>query len=144
MVFKRAFKWIPILALLAAAPVFAHHGTTGADTRKVVTLHGVVTKTSWTNPHVVLHVDVKDADGKVVNWAVSVYPPNTLRRMGVTQDSLPLGSEVTVEAYLYSDGSHNATSAGMLTLPDGKRINQPVSSLWGAGSAIVYRPDQAK
>ena len=40
-----------------------------------MTLTGVVTKIDWRNPHTHLYLDVKDGQGKVVNWTLEGYPP---------------------------------------------------------------------
>ena len=48
-----------------AVPVVAHHGfDTEYDAKKKVSLTGVVTMVEWTNPHMHLYIDVKDAGGK--------------------------------------------------------------------------------
>ena len=53
-----------LLALFAFhKPILAHHGTAGYEPGKTITLTGTVSKYDWSNPHVVVYVDVKDADG---------------------------------------------------------------------------------
>jgi len=56
--------------LLAASPIWAHHGSTGFDQKKPVHLVGKVSLLEWMNPHIYFYVDVKDdASGKVTNYA---------------------------------------------------------------------------
>ena len=38
-----------------------------------------------------LYMNVKDADGKLVKWAIEMGPPNGLIRRGVHKDSVPVG-----------------------------------------------------
>lgn len=54
--------------LLLVVPAFAHHGSAGEDTSKIVTVKGTVTDFQYINPHVQIYVDVKDENGKVQNW----------------------------------------------------------------------------
>ncbi len=103
----------PVTALLmtvalaaAAAPVIAHHSLAAQfDESQPVTLNGVITKVEWVNPHVYLHVDVADQSGKVSAWEVETFPPSTLRRGGLTKETLGLGQKVTLLAFKARNGS---------------------------------------
>jgi Family of unknown function (DUF6152) len=56
---------------LAALPVLAHHSFAAEyDGTKPIKVTGTVTKFDMTNPHSWVYLDVKDADGKVANWAL--------------------------------------------------------------------------
>jgi len=59
-------------------------------------------------------MNVKDANGKLVNWAIEMGPPNGLIRRGV-------GLEVTVEGYRAKDGTPTANGTTIL-LPDGRQL----------------------
>ena len=62
----------------------------------------------WINPHVWIHLDAKDADGKVANWMVEGGPPNALPRRGFTKKILPEGAEIVVDGYQSKDGALRA------------------------------------
>ena len=110
------------LGLMLAVPVFAHHSFAAQyDRDKPVTLVGPVTKIDWINPHARFFVDVKDANGKVVNWEVELAAPAMLMRRGWTRNSLKLGEPVTVNAFLAKDGS-NLANASTVTLVDGRKV----------------------
>ncbi|MBV8844263.1 MAG: hypothetical protein JO307_15765, partial [Bryobacterales bacterium] len=47
-----------LTASLLAVPMWAHHGSTGFDRNKRVHLVGKVSLLEWSNPHVVIHLDV--------------------------------------------------------------------------------------
>ena len=110
------------MGLMLAVPVFAHHSFAAQyDRDKPVTLVGPVTKIDWINPHARFFVDVKDANGKVVNWEVELASPAMLMRRGWTRNSLKLGEPVTVNAFLAKDGS-NLANASTVTLVDGRKV----------------------
>jgi uncharacterized protein DUF6152 len=108
--------------LLSALPVWPHHAFAAEfDPKRPVKLRGVVTKMEWINPHAWMHVDAKDADGKVTSWMIEAGTPNTLFRRGFTKDSLKIGTEVLVDGYQSKDGSNMANGRDV-TLPDGRKL----------------------
>ena len=107
---------------VSTAPVFAHHSFAAEfDGSKTVHLEGVVTKVEWENPHVHFLMDVKGADGKVINWDLEVASPNALSRQGWTRHALKEGDKITVDGARAKDGS-NLASARNVTLPDGRKV----------------------
>ena len=109
-------------ALLAAAPLVAHHSNAAQfDAAKRTTLKGEITKIEWTNPHAYFYVAVKDASGKVDTWSFEGFPPNTLLRTGWSQKDLKQGDTVSVEGCLSRDGSKNML-AREVTLSDGRKL----------------------
>jgi len=96
-----------VAALMVAdiTPAFAHHAFSAEfDVDKFIEFKGVVSRVEWVNPHGWVYVDVKDADGKVTNWAVEFGGPNALLRRGVRKTDLPVGSEVSVSGYRAKNG----------------------------------------
>jgi len=111
-----------LLAALTAAPVVAHHAFNAEfDAKRPVKFKGTVTKMVWVNPHAWIYVDVKKPDGGVEEWAVEAGTPNTLLRRGLTRQSLPVGTEITVDGYQSKDGSLRANGRD-LTLPNGQTL----------------------
>ena len=114
--------------LCCSVPLMAHHSFAAEyDSRKTITIHGVVQKVAWMNPHAYVWVDVKDENGKITTYAFESLSPNALMRGGWTRNSLKPGDEVTVDGYLakdgqrLSDGSVHANSK-LITLADGRKV----------------------
>jgi hypothetical protein len=108
-----------MILLFAAVTLVAHHSNAAQfDATKRVTIKGEVTKVEWTNPHAYIYVDVKDAAGKVVNYSLEGFPPNTLLRTGWSQKDLKQGDTISVEGCVSRDGSPNLL-AREVTLADG-------------------------
>ena len=108
------------IGVLMAAPLTAHHSFSAEfDFQKPVTLVGILTKMEWLNPHGWIYVDVKGADGTVVNWSVEAGSPNTLLRRGLRKTDFPIGREVKVTGYLAKNGTH-AANGRTVTFPDGR------------------------
>lgn len=81
---------------MEAGTLIAHHGRGATyDMKKQVTLKGVVSEVAWRNPHVVIYMDVKETDGKVVNWAFENSSVGTLARQGYSRNTLKAGQEIT-------------------------------------------------
>ena len=111
-----------LVILASAAPVWAHHAFAAEfDAQKPVKLRGTVVKVEFINPHSWIHMDVKDADGKVTRWMVEGGSPNALFRRGVNKDALPPGTEILVDGYQAKDGSNRANGRD-ITFADGKKL----------------------
>ena len=99
----RAFLFASaIFAAATAAPAFAHHGTAvNYDASKTITLEGTVTEFRWRNPHSALFLDVKDENGKVVNYAIELPSPTLLSRgeLGWTRHTFKPGDHVVFKVH---------------------------------------------
>jgi hypothetical protein len=127
-----ATVFLAILAMSAFA--VAHHAYTAEfDTAKPVKMTGVLSKVEWSNPHIWIYLDVKDADGTAIRWGFSASPPGMLTRRGITKSSLKLGESLTVAGHRAKDGSNNA-SGNIVTFADGRNAL--------IGQDQVLRPDE--
>jgi hypothetical protein len=112
-----------VAAMIALAPrADAHHAFAAEfDANQPITLRGTVTRVEWINPHTWIHIEVKDADGKVVEWMIEGGTPNTLLRNGLDRKSLPAGTEIVVEGYRAKSGLNRANGRD-ITLADGRKL----------------------
>ena len=110
------------LLLTAVIPAWSHHAFAAEfDEKKPVKVRGTVVKWELTNPHSWIHIDVKDTAGKVATWMIEGASPNNLYRLGLTKESIPVGSEITVEGYQAKDGSTRAVGRNIL-FADGRKF----------------------
>ncbi len=113
---------VGVLLFMAVVPAWAHHAFAAEfDANKQVKFKATVTRMEWTNPHVWIHVDVKQPNGTVEKWAIEAGTPNVLYRRGFTKESLLPGTQIVVDGYRAKDGSHRANGRD-LTLPDGRTL----------------------
>src|SRR2546422_3662024 len=111
-----------VAAVPAVVPVWAHHAFAAEfDGNKQVTLRGTITRMEWINPHAWLHMNVKGTDGKTVNWAIELGPPNSLIKRGWKKTSVPAGVEILVVGYQSKDGANRANGRD-ITLSDGTKL----------------------
>src|SRR5438105_15657950 len=92
---------ICLVGVLTASSVFAHHGT-GISydlTHNPITIKGIVTEFRWANPHVSVFIDVKDENGKIVNWALEGSGIPAYLEKGFSRNTLKAGMEVSATVY---------------------------------------------
>ena len=110
------------MGIAVSATLLAHHSVPGQfDMSKPVTLKGVITKIDWINPHIYVHLDVKDGSGSTSTWALATLPTAMMRRAGLTRESLQgkPGEEVTINAVPARDGSKQLGWINKITYADG-------------------------
>ena len=112
-----------VAALLAAVPVSAHHSFAAQyDADKPLTLTGSVASVEWTNPHIHILLDVKDAAGTVTRWKFEGYPPNMLVRQGwKREETLKPGDVITVTGWR-ARLETNEGAARQVVLADGRKM----------------------
>jgi DNA/RNA endonuclease YhcR with UshA esterase domain len=111
--------------LCLGVPVVAHHSTStvyDVSKEKEVSLTGTVTKVEWANPHIHIYVDVKDANGKVQNFAVEGGTPNSLYRRGWRKDDVKPGDVVKIEGAAPSRNGSPRVHLGSITTVEGRQL----------------------
>ena len=85
---------LALIVLAAAGPAAAHHGWSGYDASKTLTLTGVIRESGYEHPHGHLRLEVP---GKT--WLVILAPPSRMERRGLPASDLEVGRTVTVVGY---------------------------------------------
>ena len=119
-----AFSLMIIVLALSTGSLLAHHGT-GISydlVSKPIVLKGVITEFRWKNPHVAIFMDVKDANGKVTNWAFEGNSIANYARAGFNHNTLKTGQEVTALVYPSKVKGSPAAVVAKITLADGKEV----------------------
>ncbi len=125
--------------LLALAPLRAHHAFSAEfDVKKPMKLQGTLTKWELINPHSWFHIDVKSPDGQVVSWLIEGGSPNQLIRLGLTKNSLAVGTELVIEGYLAKDGTNKGVGRNF-TFTDGRRLFLGGSAPGSGESGLVVK-----
>lgn len=89
----RAVVAVAMVASLAA-PSAAHHGWSGYDSSKEMTLTGTIREAGYEHPHGFVKLE---AGGKV--WLVVLAPPSRMENRGLPRAILQPGAAATVVGY---------------------------------------------
>jgi Family of unknown function (DUF6152) len=104
------------MMFVAVKPVAAHHSFDAEyDSKKPITISGIVTKVDWVNPHAFVFIDTKDESGAVKNYRIEMGPPYALVRGGWKRDTVKIGDRVTVEAAAAAKDGSNAGGSEQTT-----------------------------
>ena len=122
MSYRSLILGVGLIALIATAPLIAHHAFSAEfDAKAPVTLKGPITRIEWINPHTWIHMENKAVNGKTEEWMVEGGTPNTLQRNGITRDSVSVGTVIVVSGYRAKDGRMRANGRD-ITFPDGRTL----------------------
>ena len=109
------------LAIALAAPAFAHHSFAMYDTAQTKSFTGKLTRYIPGANHAQLLFELLDdegkaivKDGKPVQWGVETGSAAALSRQGITVDSFPIGTIITVDLHPLRDGRAFGALAGLL------------------------------
>jgi hypothetical protein len=103
----RVFTFLALAVglFVASSPLFAHHGASAYDTKKLTTLKGTVTDFQFMNPHSEIFFEVKNADGKIEKWSAEAASMVTMSRLGWSRSLFKAGDPITVVGNRARNGS---------------------------------------
>jgi len=92
--------------LVGSCPIEAHHGVASYDNGKWLTLKGTVVAFEWVNPHCLVHIDVKDADGNMQHWILETPPPSAMfHGAGWSKSIMKPGDQAVVDVHPAKNGA---------------------------------------
>ena len=135
----RTFKVLAAVTMLSAAllqaPLFAHHSFAMYDQNKTVTITGVVKQYVPQANHAEFHLVLiandrkgleKGKDGKPVEYGVEMAGTAQLERQGVTAQTYPVGTVISVKVNPLRDGSNfGARTSALARCPMDPATNKP-------------------
>jgi uncharacterized protein DUF6152 len=110
-----------LLAMSGAA--LAHHSFAMFDQEHPIEIEGTVTEFKYSSPHCYIFLDVKAADGTVINWNLEGGAPSLLVRDGWSSKSIKPGDELkmTIDP-LRSGAPGGAWQVTRIKFKDGRSI----------------------
>ena len=106
--------------LLAAGSLSAHHRWP-VNRSAEVTVEGTVKAYAWSNPHVMITLDVETEDGRIEEWEVGGPSLNRMSANGWDPNTLKAGDVITGIGYRFTDGSRILRLERIAT-PDGREL----------------------
>ena len=85
-----------VLSTLMSGIAGAHHGDAGRYEEALTTVAGTVVELQLVNPHSIIVVESKDANGKPVIWRGELGSPVALRGWCWTNTILKTGDKITI------------------------------------------------
>lgn len=110
------------LCLLSMAS-FGHHSHASLDKDDVRIYRGVVTRYSWTMPHVFMKVRGPDPAGKIVEYSIEMNHPPSMAKNGWSRDSFKPGDGIIWEGPHDRNPKRHYTGLAWAERGDGVRFD---------------------
>jgi len=114
------------IAVIIAAPAFAHHSFAMFDRSKVVNVTGTVREYEWTNPHVWIHINAPDEKGTMREWGFEMQAIAQDYAAGWRADSVKPGDKISIEFHPLKDGARGGQLMSA-DLSSGKHLGPPAN-----------------
>ena len=112
-----------VIVVVLSVPAPAHHSLpTFFDVEKIVQVVGVVKSVRIMNPHSEILFEVTDSNGQKAEWVGVSGSSAQMTRAGWTNDTLKVGSTVTVEGNPVRRAGAKGILVKSFTLADGRKI----------------------
>jgi hypothetical protein len=91
---RRSCLVLTMLLILLPVAAFAHHGWSGYDSSKPLTLAGTIAEAGYEHPHGFVRLETP---GKT--WLVVLAPPSRMENRGLPREMLKSGTKASVMGY---------------------------------------------
>jgi uncharacterized protein DUF6152 len=133
-------------ALACVGQLHAHHSLSAIDITTPVWVKGTVVEYVPGNPHAMLALDVRAADGEVQRWTVQGPAPGRLERYHLDRDFLKAGDAIEACGFVLKPQPERSwpperfIHSQLLLMPDGQM------QLWGPYGKLdnCVRPNDSK
>lgn len=93
-----------LLALWSAAGTLTAHHAWPVNNQRLVTVKGTVLEFTWSNPHPMITLEVKNDAGQIEKWSIGGPAVTRMEANGWTPTTLKAGDVITGTGYQFSDG----------------------------------------
>ena len=111
---------VVLMSMSAGRPLSAHHSWP-VNTSKLVTVKGTVTDFVWGNPHPMINLEVKTADGTIEKWLIGGPAINRMEAKGWHKETVKPGDTLTGIGYQFADGQ-KVIRLEKVVMADGKEM----------------------
>jgi len=126
MKIDKYFTFLPLslsILLFYISVSEAHHSHANLNRDDIRTYSGVVTRYSWTMPHVFLKVRAPDKKGNVVEYSIEMLHPPAMAKRGWGKRSFKKGDSITWEGPHDFNESRHYTGLMWAEKNDGSRLS---------------------
>ena len=109
-----------ISGVLSAVTLSAHH-TWPVNNDRLVTVRGTVLDFTWSNPHPMITLEVKNDAGQIEKWSIGGPALNRMQANGWTPTTVKAGDVITGTGFQFTDGQKTIRLEHVI-LPDGKEM----------------------
>jgi len=126
---KMMSGWFAVIVILAsAASLVAHHSLAQFDTTTAVWVKGAIARVELVNPHSIIFVDQKGADGQIQRWAVEGPGVVQLTRMGIGKEAMKVGDHIEACGYVLKDSAESQRILSTEPINSGLKASTPKSA----------------
>lgn len=122
---RKVGLFVILVGLLFTVPVSTHHSFAARyDMNKTIVLTGTATLLKMVNPHPSMEMEVTGPDGTKAKWLItSMTSATALRKAGWTDETVPIGTTIKLEAHPALLAGSKTVCAGTITMADGKQYS---------------------